>query len=288
MTKNKKQKTKIVVLYHNNCPDGFGAAWAAWKKFGNKAEYIGVNHQEPPPKGLYGKDIYLVDFCYGADETRRMQKIARSLAIIDHHISRKDIVLSVPQHRYAVNRSGSVLAWQYFHLAQNVPTLLKYVEDIDLWKFKLSQTHELVAYLDMHLEHSFKIFDIMAHKFENKKIRNQCAHEGRIILQYQKVLIDDAMKNSAEFVKFFGYTVLAANSPFIHSEIGNALAKKHGPFGIVWSKKYNKIIVSLRSMGNFDVSKIASRYGGGGHKNAAGFSFADNAKFPWKEIKKKK
>jgi len=284
--KNKKKKTKIVVLYHNNCPDGFGAAWAAWKKFGNKADYVGVNHMEPPPKGLSGKDIYLVDFCYGADETRRMQKIAKSLTIIDHHVSRKTIILSVPRHSYALHHSGSVLAWQYFHPAQNVPTLLKYVEDVDLWKFKLSKTHELVAYLDVHLKYSFKIFDIVAHKFENKEIRSQCAHDGGIILQYQKVLIDDAIKNSAEFVKFFGYTVLAANSPFIHSEIGNALARKHGPFSIVWSKKYWKIIVSLRSMGDFDVSRLAARYGGGGHKNASGFSFPDTTKFPWEPLKK--
>jgi nanoRNase/pAp phosphatase (c-di-AMP/oligoRNAs hydrolase) len=29
---------------------------------------------------------------------------------------------------------------------------------------------------------------------------------------------------------------------------------------------------SLRSIGDFDVSELAKRYGGGGHKNSAGFT----------------
>jgi hypothetical protein len=27
---------KTIILYHLDCPDGFGAAWAAWKKFSSK------------------------------------------------------------------------------------------------------------------------------------------------------------------------------------------------------------------------------------------------------------
>src|SRR3989344_3558851 len=62
--KSRKISKDIVVLYHSNCTDGFGGAWAAWKKFGDKAEYIGVIHQTPVPKGLKNKCIYSVDFTY--------------------------------------------------------------------------------------------------------------------------------------------------------------------------------------------------------------------------------
>ena len=31
--------------------------------------------------------------------------------------------------------------------------------------------------------------------------------------------------------------------------------------------------VSMRSRGNIDANEVASRFGGGGHKNAAGFVF---------------
>ena len=40
--------SKIYTLYHNNCPDGFGSALAAYLKFGDKSEYIGVKHQQDP------------------------------------------------------------------------------------------------------------------------------------------------------------------------------------------------------------------------------------------------
>lgn len=36
-------------------------------------------------------------------------------------------------------------------------------------------------------------------------------------------------------------------------------------------EKDNKIKISMRSQGNLDVEKIARKYGGGGHRNAAGF-----------------
>lgn len=40
--------------------------------------------------------------------------------------------------------------------------------------------------------------------------------------------------------------------------------------------KENLIKVSLRSRGKIDVNKIANNFGGGGHRNAAGFTYHDN------------
>ena len=37
------------------------------------------------------------------------------------------------------------------------------------------------------------------------------------------------------------------------------------------TKEPNKIRFSLQSVGDFDVSAIAKKYGGGGHLNSAGF-----------------
>ncbi|KKT22880.1 MAG: Phosphoesterase, DHHA1 [Parcubacteria group bacterium GW2011_GWB1_43_8b] len=54
--------------------------------------------------------------------------------------------------------------------------------------------------------------------------------------------------------------------------------------GIVWYKENDGIHVSLRAQGKVDVSKIAVKYGGGGHKNASGFAWPENKKFPWKVI----
>ena len=139
--------TKNVILYHKGCSDGFGAAWSAWKKFGNKAEYIAVKYDYNPPENLTGKNVYILDFCYPMRETRNMLEIAESLTIIDHHFSRRKVIESVPNHIYSENHSGAVLAWQYFHPGKSLPKMLKYIEDIDLWHRKLPHTDELCVSL---------------------------------------------------------------------------------------------------------------------------------------------
>ena len=55
-----------VVLYNADCMDGFGAAWALWKRFPN-AEYIPVKYGQAPPSGLSGKHVVMADFSYGRE-----------------------------------------------------------------------------------------------------------------------------------------------------------------------------------------------------------------------------
>jgi hypothetical protein len=82
--------------------------------------------------------------------------------------------------------------------------------------------------------------------------------------------IELAIKHAA-LVNLAGYRVYAVNSTVNFSEVAGELAKK-GPFGVVWFVRSDgKYQYSLRSEGDFDVSAIAKSFGGGGHKNAAGF-----------------
>lgn len=65
---------------------------------------------------------------------------------------------------------------------------------------------------------------------------------------------------------------LALNTPLHISEVGHELAKQSGTYGLVWYlDAENKVRASLRSTGDYDVSAIAQAFGGGGHRNAAGF-----------------
>lgn len=60
------------------------------------------------------------------------------------------------------------------------------------------------------------------------------------------------------------------------SELGNLLARD-ASFALVWRHNHKKecMNVCLRSLG-FDVSHVASLYGGGGHCRAAGFQWNGN------------
>ena len=67
-----KNDPSPLVLYHGrNCPDGFGAALAAWLYYGDSAEYLGLDHGDittvddlPTVKG---RTVYILDFSFSAD-----------------------------------------------------------------------------------------------------------------------------------------------------------------------------------------------------------------------------
>ncbi len=281
-------KNRIVVIYHANCPDGFSAAWAGWKKFGNKATYIAQEHHTPPPAELSGADVYLLDFSFSRSVTDDILKQVNSLTIIDHHITAKDIVESVPNHSFAINNSGAVLAWKYFHASKSsgkpVPKLLQYVEDADLWQFKLKNTKEINSALSIQ-SFDFKTWDKLARELEKTTTRKKIIDQGRAILNFKGRIINE-MVDGAETVEFEGYKTLIANCPTtIHSELGNALVKKMPPIGIVYRRKGKSLKISLRSDGTVDVSKIAQKYGGGGHKAAAGFQVDIAGPCPWQKLK---
>lgn len=272
---------KIVILYHYDCPDGFGAAWASWKKFGSRADYFAVKHQEPPPKGLKNKEIYMIDFTYfGAD----LKKLIRenTVTTLDHHIGAKKEILSAPQHLYALNHSGAVLAWKFFHPQKPIPYLLRFIEDRDLWKFKLPKSRAILTVVDLS-KHDFRKWNKLAADLENPAKRKQYAIQGASMLKYEDAKIGKIIEK-ADRALFEGHKTLVANSSILKSAAGNALLKRGVSLAIIWRRESNKIYVSLRSTGKIDVSKLAKRYGGGGHRAAAGFTYDARGKLPWRYL----
>ena len=280
-----KKNKNIVVLYHNGCRDGFGAAWAAWRQFGARAEYLGIERDKPFPKHLKDKEVYMLDFSYPFEVTKKLLKIVKLLIIIDHHVSVEKSTKLAHKYSYSLNHSGAALAWKYFHPKKPIPKLLKYIENVDIWKMSLPYVYEIAASLGTY-ELEFFLWDKIAKDFENTRNLNKYIKEGKVILKYKNVLIKKALRD-AEEVKFFGKRALAVNFALaLNSEIGDAMRKKGFPLGIIWQKKENNIIVSLRSTNKVDSAKLAARFGGGGHKKAAAFRLPVNQKFPWKRIKK--
>jgi len=272
---------RIVVLYHYDCPDGFGAAWAAWRKFGASADYFAVKHQEPPPSGLKNKEIYMIDFTYFG---RDLQKLIKEnfVTTLDHHIGAKKEILTAPRHLYALNHSGAVLAWKFFHPSQSVPWLLRFIEDRDLWKFKLPKSNAILTVVDLS-KYDFHKWNKLADDLENPTKRKQYAIQGTAMLKYENAKIEKIIEK-ADRALFQGRQALVVNSPILKSAVGNALLKRGVSLAIVWRREGNKIYVSLRSTDKIDVSKLAQRYGGGGHKRAAGFTYPAGVKLPWRYL----
>lgn len=277
-------KKNIIIIYHGDCSDGFGAAWAAWKKFGDSAEYFGAKHKASPPQGLTDKEIYFVDFVYSEEIMEDLKKKNRKVTAIDHHISAQNTVQKTQDYSFDLNHSGAVLSWKYFHSDKPTPKILEYIEDTDLWKFELPHSKEVFAFLDL-FDFSFNVWDKLASDLDDEKKRKHMIESGSLILSYEQKIIGRIISKHAETVKFEGFKVLSVNSLVWASQIGNELVKKMPPLGIVWYQDEDGLKFSLRSDGSVDVSKVAQKFEGGGHKTAAGFLLPYNSKFPWKKIK---
>jgi oligoribonuclease NrnB/cAMP/cGMP phosphodiesterase (DHH superfamily) len=272
----------IVVLYHGSCADGFSGAWAAKRKFGETADYIGVQYQTPPPVGLQGKKLYLIDFTYSPDVMRDLLKNASSLTSIDHHISARETVLNIPDHIYDEDHSGAVLAWKYFFPQEKVPTFFQYIEDGDLWSFKLPRSKDFYSFM-LTLPFEFNEWGRVVEEFENDGKRASHLEYGAHIREYQENIIGEQLKEAQEVV-LEGHSALAVNSSVFESQAGNIIINKGYDIGIIW--RYlggGDIKVSLRSKkeGGVDVRKIAEKYGGGGHTSAAGFILKLGSTLPW-------
>ena len=163
--------------------------------------------------------------------------------------------------------------------------MVKLVEEGDLWKFRSKNVKEILAYAGL-IDFNFKDWDKLISDVDKEGNYNEFAEKGAAIISHENKIIEDIIRTNAYPVIFEGHKIYAINAPrFLRSQIGNLLSKKHPPFSLIWQRDKNRTEVSLRSNGSIDVSKIAAKFGGGGHHNAAGFSIPSDSKFPWKDVK---
>lgn len=295
---------KPLVIYHANCADGFGAAFAAWLKLGDGAEYLPMEYNPSSHKHIFchNREVYILDFSFPKPVMDAIFQHAQRVVWLDHHktafemwckgipakgwiCQRLNCTDDNPDGNVHIelnnNKSGALIAWEYFHPITKVPMLIQHIDDRDRWQFKLEGSKELHAALRSHEPWTFEQWE--AHFLVGNIRLNALKDEGRAILRAHNQNVQAAMKQARPtsirvLLSEDGFapvlTGLAANAPaFLASDLGHELANKSGTFGLVWSMAGDgQVHCSLRSNGDYDVSAIAKAFGGGGHRNAAGFS----------------
>jgi uncharacterized protein len=266
LTKYKGIPMKPLILFHGKCTDGFTAAWVAWKAFNHKADIQACNYGDPVPD-VTDRDVYILDFSFPRAVLEEMYAKAKSILVLDHHKTAEEALRGLPYCQFDMTRSGARMAWDYFFPNQQVPVLVAYVEDRDLWRWALQGSRAVSAFT-----HSVKR-DLATWDGLVTLSAEEMAWRGEAILAYQETQVDYLVKNARE-VEIGGYKVLAVNSPVLQSEIGEKLAQGR-PFGAVWFEREDGARVwSLRSRPptGVDVSEVAKKLGGGGHAQASGFT----------------
>jgi nanoRNase/pAp phosphatase (c-di-AMP/oligoRNAs hydrolase) len=268
---------KIFVLYHASCTDGLGAKYAAWKKFGDTAAYFAIQYNGPIPEMPEGSEVYIVDFSYPKAVLEEMMKVHKSVVVLDHHKSAEADLRGMSCCKFDMTKSGAVLAWEYFHPSKVIPDLLLDIQDRDLWKFKRLNSKPVHAGLQL-LKGSMEAWDKLTkdpHAYFN------LIETGKALLKQQDMKVDSVAKYKVKVVPFLGYNVGITNATDNASEIGNAIciSKEYDvDFAIIYCvTKDDDVLCSARSDvegKNTDVSEFAKQFGGGGHRNAAGFKIS--------------
>lgn len=282
---------KAVVVYHANCVDGFASAWAFHvlkEKEYSEVAYVACSYSnESTPIGLnqdqiFDRDVYILDFSWGRVPLSLICKTANKVLVLDHHKTAAEALCNwedQPENLeivFDMERSGCGITWDYFACLTNElrPVFLNYIEDRDLWKFKLEESKAVNALIAVSA-HTFEAYDCL--RWALDKNLSDVRFAGRSLNKWHDKISSEISLDARPITISNGlgesWNGLASNcTPQFSSEVGNLLAHRSGTFGATYhSQKDGLVKWSIRSIGDYDVSAIAKLFGGGGHRNAAGF-----------------
>lgn len=169
-----------------------------------------------------------------------------------------------------------MMAWDFFFPNRTPPPLLLHIEDRDLWRFALHHTREINASVFSY-PYDFAVWDSLMAMDKDVLIAAGEAIERKHFKDMRELLAV-----TTRDMTIAGYRIPVANLPYtLSSDAGQELARGK-PFGACYWDTPDGRVFSLRSTDQgADVSEVAKQYGGGGHRNAAGFkvSFEKAAEF---------
>lgn len=268
-------EANIVVLHHDD-NDGYCAAYAARKMFGKEIKAIkAVQYRQDFPYELIDEDskVFILDFSYSKEILDDVAGKVAFLRVIDHHKTAADVLKDAPYAYFDMSMSGCELAWQYFFDTE-APDVLKYVGDRDIWRWAMPESHEV--------NEGIPLFgDNTSHEFWDDLIDNWETHKdlvfriGRIAYKSLQAAIK-AVADRAIPVEIEGKKVGFMNYTSSFSNAGNVIAERDEfDYAMSYFVTDNSVVFSLRGCDRkLAVNEIVTKFGGGGHRNAAGFSLS--------------
>ena len=267
-----------LVIYHgHNCPDGFAAALAAWIFYQGKAEFLGLDHgfvkSASDLPNLVGRAVYILDFSFSAEILTEIDQQAAKLVMLDHHKSAAEKLTGFSCQcgvvHFDMQKSGARLAWEFFLPDRQLPDLVRFIEDRDIWVWQYPESASFLAALDMEPCEFSRWLEISE---LNSEQLNQFMSRG-LAMDEKFIKLAQDIAEQAQPLVFDGIEGLMVNAPSaFHSLVGDILSKQSGTFALMWSAVPEGVVKGgLRSQRNFDCIPLAESMGGGGHAQACGF-----------------
>jgi len=301
------KQERVLIAYHANCIDGYTAAWVAAKRAAEEGYYstlLPMSYDEDSvesllqelslewPAGDYTK-LYVLDYSLEVSVLNKLQDghYFLDVVILDHHktaferyapelvISPETIWTGKVEGATIIldnSHSGAGMAWRYFFSELEAPKLVMYVEDYDLYRFTYGNVDE-TKYINKLIKSyasTLENWDVLHRLLESEAGLEEAIDEGECLQEGHEYAVG-AIVNNAALMELAGYKVPTVDCPYeLVSDVGHTLAENSAEgFAATFTVEPEKCRIKwgLRSVGDFDVSLIAKLFGGGGHKNAAGF-----------------
>jgi len=272
----------LTKIYCHKDGDGYCAGAIVLRKYPD-ADVIPIDFTDEFPIADIDpdEDVYIVDFSLNNLETfQDLMDVTTNIVWIDHHKTSiekySNIDLSEITTVLDTNHSGCMLTWNHFHPNENPPRAVELIEDMDIWKWEFGEeTRDFIAGFDAMDKHPGNIMwdyllGMKGTYLEQQDYILALRHNGKAIRQYiendNRVYAD----NYGFECEFEGYNCFAMNKAKCGSMGFDSV---WGMYDVYIAYVFNgkKFAVSLYSDDRIDVSEIAKKYGGGGHRGAAGF-----------------
>ena len=252
-----------------------------------KPEFIEINYGKPFPFERIGQDeqVYIVDYSIEPAEMLQLLEITKDITWIDHHKTAIEKYADFPHAIRGVRYdgvAGCMLAYCYIHhmtdrgvgeikpfdmsMTEDAPRFTKLIADWDVWKFEYGDDtrHFITAFNSFDFAPESKNWD----KFLMFPPDAGLIVDGQIMTRFRDGWAKEYCRTKGfateiEGRKAFALNLGNCNSEYFKSVDGYDILMPFSFDGDKWT-------VSLYST-SVDVSEIAKKYGGGGHKGASGF-----------------
>jgi len=280
-------KLKPLVIYHSADFDGLFCREIARKHFGDSAEYLGWNHGDPVPTPDIlpaDREVYMLDISIDG-----LMGHPR-LIWIDHHKSAMEKFPSdIPGYRID-GVAACRLAWQWFLgpalNGQDLPSKQEYIDRkmSEPWAVRLAGEYDIWDRRDPDA-------DLFQHGLRSRELTPNlwdellCDGGGYVgaLLRSGEFIQYNSTQQNASIIQAYGFTLqfegltfLACNHARFNSHLFTAgVRPEHDAllgFNFDGSKGDWRIsLYHASGREHIDLSLIATKYGGGGHRGACGF-----------------
>lgn len=282
---------KTIVIYHRADFDGLFCREIA-RKFLPHAELIGWDYGDDDPPVDKGDEVFMLDISVAGLMDHP------NLIWIDHHKSAMEkYPESIPGYRID-GVAACRLAWQWFYHRHEFsctkhvalagkqsfvdrtvyePLAVRLAGEYDIWD-KRDPDAELFQHGLRSQELTPGDWALLLESYLGSAGANdfvrRLLNSGKAI-QYMQTQQNESIIKAAGFtIQFEGLTFLACNHARYNSHLFTAglLPEHDGCFGFNWDGKQWKVsLYGVPGKPDVDLSAIAVKYGGGGHKQACGF-----------------